>query len=96
MTLRQSSVDAAVVALWLGHESITNADQHANLAMKEKAFEKILPRDTPFRRFHADHDGEDGPADREGTAVAYGSSLRQRLASNKCRGPARRTEGKPN
>jgi len=42
--------------LWLGHESIetTNAYVHANLAMKEKALAKVLPMDTPFRRFHAD------------------------------------------
>jgi len=39
----------------LGHESIetTNAYVHANLAMKEKALEKVMPMDTPFRRFHA-------------------------------------------
>jgi integrase/recombinase XerD len=45
----------AVIALWLGHESIetTNAYVHANLAMKEKALGKIRPMDTPFRRFHA-------------------------------------------
>jgi hypothetical protein len=52
----QSGVDIAVIALWLGHESIetTNAYVHANLAMKEKALAKVLPMDTPFRRFHAD------------------------------------------
>jgi integrase/recombinase XerD len=45
-----------VIALWLGHESIetTNAYVHANLAMKEKALEKVMPMDTPFRRFRAD------------------------------------------
>jgi hypothetical protein len=26
---------------------------HANLAMKEKALEKVMPMDTRFRRFHA-------------------------------------------
>jgi hypothetical protein len=48
-------VDIAVIALWLGHEGIetTNAHVHANLAMKEKALEKIMPMDTSFRRFHA-------------------------------------------
>jgi hypothetical protein len=51
-----SGVDIAVIALWLGQESIetTNAYVHANLAMKEKALGKTLPMNTPFRRFHAD------------------------------------------
>jgi integrase/recombinase XerD len=42
MALLQSGVDIAVIALWLGHESIetTNAYVHANLAMKEKALER--------------------------------------------------------
>jgi integrase/recombinase XerD len=55
MALLQAGVDIAVIALWLGHESIetTNAYVHANLAMKEKALEKVMPMDTPFRRFHA-------------------------------------------
>jgi integrase len=45
----------AVIALWLGHESIetTNAYLHANLAMKERALAKVLPVGTPFRRFQA-------------------------------------------
>ncbi len=56
MALLQSGVDIAVIALWLGHESIetTNAYVHANLAIKEKALEKVQPMNTPFRRFHAD------------------------------------------
>jgi integrase/recombinase XerD len=56
MALLESGVDIAVIALWLGHESIetTNVYVHANLAMKEKALEKVQPMDTPFRRFHAD------------------------------------------
>jgi Phage integrase family len=55
MALLQGGVDVAEIALWLGHESIetTNAYVHANLAMKEKALEKVMPMDTPFRRFHA-------------------------------------------
>ena len=53
MALLQSGVDIAVIALWLGHESIetTNAYLHANLAMKERALAKVLPLGTPFRRF---------------------------------------------
>lgn len=55
MALLQAGVDIAVIALWLGHESIetTNVYVHANLAMKEKALEKVMPIDTPYRRFHA-------------------------------------------
>jgi len=42
MALLQSGVDIAVIALWLGHESIetTNVYLHANLAMKEKGARK--------------------------------------------------------
>jgi hypothetical protein len=45
MALLQSGVDIAVIALWLGHESIetTNVYVHANLAMKEKALAKVAP-----------------------------------------------------
>lgn len=55
MALLQSGVDIAVIALWLGHESIetTNTYVHADLAMKQKALEKVRPMDTPFRRFRA-------------------------------------------
>jgi integrase/recombinase XerD len=55
MALLQSGVDIAVIALWLGHESIetTNVYVHANLAMKEKALEKVQPIGMPFRRFRA-------------------------------------------
>ena len=53
MALLQAGVDIAVIAVWLGHESIetTNVYVHANLAMKEAALAKIQPMDTPFRRF---------------------------------------------
>ncbi len=56
MALLQAGVDIAVIAVWLGHESIetTNVYVHANLAMKEKALAKIQPMDTPFRRFRPD------------------------------------------
>ena len=55
MALLQSGVDIAVIALWLGHEhtDTTNVYVHANLAMKEKALEKVLPMGVPFRRFRA-------------------------------------------
>lgn len=56
MALLHAGVDIAVIAVWLGHESIetTNVYVHANLAMKEKALAKIQPMDTPFRRFRPD------------------------------------------
>ncbi|MGH9421806.1 MAG: tyrosine-type recombinase/integrase [Thermoanaerobaculia bacterium] len=56
MALLQAGVDLAVIAVWLGHESIetTNVYVHANLAMKEKALAKIRPMDTPFGRFRPD------------------------------------------
>jgi integrase/recombinase XerD len=56
MALLQAGVDIAVIAVWLGHESIetTNVYVHANLTMKEKALAKIQPMDTPFRRFRPD------------------------------------------
>jgi site-specific recombinase XerD len=56
MALLQAGVDLAVIAVWLGHESIetTNVYVHANLAMKETALAKIQPMDTPFRRFRPD------------------------------------------
>ena len=42
MHLLQSGVDMAVIALWLGHESMetTNKYLEADLAMKEKALSK--------------------------------------------------------
>jgi integrase/recombinase XerD len=55
MALLQSGVDIAVIALWLGHESIetTNAYVHADLALKEKALGKVTAMNTRFRRFRA-------------------------------------------
>ena len=56
IALLQAGVDLAVIAAWLGRESIetTNVYVHANLAMKEKALAKIQPMDTPIRRFRPD------------------------------------------
>jgi len=56
MALLESGVDLAVIALWLGHESIetTNVYLHSNLAMKERALGKIAPAGSGFRRFKAD------------------------------------------
>ena len=56
MALLQSGVDIAVIALWLGHESIetTNKYLHADLSIKEKALAKLQPMGGKFRRFQAD------------------------------------------
>ena len=55
MALLQSGVDIAVIALWLGHESIetTNEYLHANMAIKEKALATLQPVGKKFRRFKA-------------------------------------------
>lgn len=56
MSLLQAGNDIAVIALWLGHESIetTHIYVEADLAMKERALERIAPGDSPVRRFKAD------------------------------------------
>lgn len=45
MQLLQAGVDCAVIALWLGHESIetTGIYLHADLALKEKALARVAP-----------------------------------------------------
>jgi site-specific recombinase XerD len=56
MHLLQAGVDIAAIALWLGHESIetTHVSLAADLAMKEKALEKLDPIAGEWQRFHAD------------------------------------------
>lgn len=52
MQLLDVGVDVAVIALWLGHESIRTTDiyQHADLAMKERALARLAPnRASPGR-----------------------------------------------
>jgi len=53
MHLLQSGVDLAVIALWLGHESIqtTNLYITADLASKEKALERLDPVPGTFSRY---------------------------------------------
>ena len=45
MDLLQEGVDRAVIALWLGHESVETTQMYveATLAMKEKALAKTTP-----------------------------------------------------
>lgn len=80
MALLQAGVDIAVIAVWLGHESIetTNVYVHANLAMKEKALAKIQPMDTPFRRFRP---VDFGGARRRAPLFTFGGGVRKPLAT---------------
>jgi len=54
--LLQAEVDIATIALWLGHESIetTHVYLQADLAMQEKALEKLDPLEGGWKRFQAD------------------------------------------
>jgi site-specific recombinase XerD len=56
MHLLQAGVDIATIALWLGHESIDTTHMYleADLAMKERALEKLEPIESEWRRFRAD------------------------------------------
>lgn len=55
MHLLQSGVPFNVIALWLGHESIATTHRYveADLAMKEKALNRLEAPDTKLHRFHA-------------------------------------------
>jgi integrase/recombinase XerD len=55
MHLLEAGVDITVIALWLGHESAqtTHGDVEADLAMKEKALEKLAPAGQKPKRFQA-------------------------------------------
>ena len=58
MDLLQAGVDRAVIALWLGHESVetTQVYLEATLAMKEQALAKMKPLKTkPGRYSPGDH-----------------------------------------
>jgi integrase/recombinase XerD len=56
MHLLQAGVDMAVIALWLGHESIetTHIYVEADLTMKKRALERIAPANCSARRFKPD------------------------------------------
>jgi integrase/recombinase XerD len=56
MHLLQAGIDMAVIALWLGHKSIetTHIYVEADLAMKERALERIAPANSSVRRYRAD------------------------------------------
>lgn len=56
MHMLQSGVDVTTLALWLGHANpaTTHAYVEADLAMKEKALQKLQPVGADRRRFRAD------------------------------------------
>ena len=56
MDLLQSGVDRAVIALWLGHESVETTQVYldANLAMKEQALARTAPHEGKPGRFRPD------------------------------------------
>lgn len=56
MELLQAGVDRAVIALWLGHESVETTQVYldADLAMKEEALSRTTPTDTKGLRYRPD------------------------------------------
>ncbi len=56
MELLQAGVDRAVIALWLGHESVETTQIYldADLAMKEEALSKTTPIDVKGIRYRPD------------------------------------------
>jgi len=56
MDLLQEGVDRAVIALWLGHESVETTQIYldANLALKEKILAKTTPPNGKPGRYHPD------------------------------------------
>jgi site-specific recombinase XerD len=68
MHLFQAGVDMAVIALWLGHESLetTHVCVEADLATKERALEKLAPMPGMPARYRAD--------DQKGRPAATGRS----------------------
>ncbi len=57
MHLLQAGVDLATIALWLGHERLetTHLYLEADLALKERALQRLAPLGPDARRFKADH-----------------------------------------
>ena len=56
MELLQAGVDRAVIALWLGHESVETTQIYldADLALKEQALAKTRPLEDAPKRFRPD------------------------------------------
>jgi site-specific recombinase XerD len=58
MHLLQAGVELTVIALWLGHESpsTTHGYVEADLAMKQRALDKLAPPTLPRGRFKPSND----------------------------------------
>ena len=58
MELLHSGVDRAVIALWLGHESVetTYIYLHADLTLKEQAMARTTPSHMPPARYRPEDD----------------------------------------
>jgi integrase/recombinase XerD len=56
MELLHNGVDASVIALWLGHESVetTQMYMHADLRLKEKALARVTAPESKPGRFRPD------------------------------------------
>jgi site-specific recombinase XerD len=56
MALLEHGIDRAVIALWLGHESVDTTQMyfHASLKLKERALEKTTPFKTRSARYRPD------------------------------------------
>jgi integrase/recombinase XerD len=56
MDLLQHGVDRSIIALWLGHESITTTEVyiHADMNMKEQVLARTSPLEVPPGRYRPD------------------------------------------
>jgi integrase len=56
MELLHNGVDQAVIALWLGHESVetTQVYIHADMRLKERALQQVASPDTRVGRYRPD------------------------------------------
>jgi len=53
MSLLRAGVDTSVIAIWLGHESVRSTDPylHADMAIKQRALERMTPPEVPAGRY---------------------------------------------
>ena len=56
MELLQHGIDRAVIALWLGHESVETTQMylHADLRLKEQAMSRVPSTNVKRRRYRPD------------------------------------------
>ena len=55
MALLHAGIDTSVIAIWLGHESVTTTQAylHADMTLKEQALARVAPADSPHARYRA-------------------------------------------